>query len=170
MDNLKTTHLKAHESAMAKAAQSLNGRPCGNSTMAEGEHRNTTYSTKYTPLPVSFHYCRLKALGAKKQQMIKTSEHRVMDNQQQVLPHWALPKQSLTYLYSLYLEAKALPQCSCGQQYGLCSGFALSLSTLGKEAADSSYWHFPWLSLSRPLGLGTSCQPVVSSSSSCFAS
>lgn len=26
------------------------------------------------------------------------------------------------YLYSLYLEAKALPQCSCGQLYGLCSG------------------------------------------------
>lgn len=79
---------------------------------------------------------------------------------------------AFTYLYSLYLEAKALPQCSWGQLYGLCSVWesvwVLSLSTLVKEVSDISHWHFPWLSVSSPLGLGTNFQPV--SSSSCFAS
>lgn len=78
---------------------------------------------------------------------------------------------SVTYLYSLYLEAKALPQCSWGQLYGLCSGWGrlwgLSFSPFEKGVPDISHWHFTWLSASRPRGLGTSFQPT---SSSCFAS
>ena len=78
---------------------------------------------------------------------------------------------SVTYLYSLYLEAKALPQCSWGQLYGLCSGWGrlcgLSFSPFEKGVPEISHWHFTWFSASRPRGLGTSFQPT---SSSCFAS
>lgn len=78
---------------------------------------------------------------------------------------------SVTYLYSLYLEAKALPQCSWGQLYGLCSGWGrlwgLSFSPFENGVPEISHWHFTWLSASRPRGLGTSFQPT---SSSCFAS
>lgn len=78
---------------------------------------------------------------------------------------------NVTYLYSLYLEAKALPQCSWGQLYGLCSGWGrlwgLSFSPFEKGVPEISHWHFTWLSTSRPRGLGTSFQPT---SSSCFAS
>lgn len=78
---------------------------------------------------------------------------------------------SATYLYSLYLEAKDLPQCSWGQLYGLCSGWGrlwgLSFSPFEKGVPEISHWHFTWLSASRPRGLGTIFQPT---SSSCFAS
>ena len=78
---------------------------------------------------------------------------------------------SVTNLYSVYLEAKALPQCSWGQLYGLCSGWGrlwgLSFSPFEKGVPEISHWHFTWLSASRPRGRGTSFQPT---SSSCFAS